>query len=325
MPNIATRLITLILMLERRPGQKAADLASQLGVSVRTLHRYFGMLDEMGVPVYAERGPYGGFSLVTGYKLPPLIFTPEEAVVLSLGTGLVSDMWGSLYAEAAQGARVKLENVLPAEQRHETAWALKSIRAVGLNRAGKDVLIPRLEVLRQSMKTCRQVSMLYLSGRNPAGETRNVDIYGLFHRSGWWYAVGYCHLREGLRTFRVDRIMEISCADVSFNRPPEFDLQAYIAQDFQDVPMVKVKMLFNAQNASLAQYARGYWDTCDEQSDGSVLVSFSAPDFNSAASNALSYGPGVRVLEPPEVRQMVCEWAEITAEIYKNNKDGDVK
>ncbi len=324
MPNTATRLITLILMLERRPGQKAADLASQLGVSVRTLHRYFGMLDDMGVPVYAERGPYGGFSLVAGYKLPPLIFTPEEAVVLSLGTGLVSDLWGSLYTEAAQGARVKLENVLPADQRHETAWALKSIRAVGLNRAGQDVLIPRLEILRQSMKTGKQVCMLYLSGHNPAGERRNVDIYGLFHRSGWWYAVGYCHLREGLRTFRVDRIMEITCTETGFSRPPEFDLQDYIARDFQDVPMVKVKMVFNPQNASLAKYARGYWDRCEEQPDGSVLVAFSTPDFNSATSNVLSYGPGVRVLEPPEVRDLVFEWARLTADIYKNGKEGDV-
>ena len=104
MTTPATRLITLIMLLQRRPNQKAADLAEKLGVSVRTLHRYFGMLEEMGIPVYAERGPYGGFSLVRGYKLPPLIFTPEEAVAVYLGTSLVGEMWGQLYREAAQGA-----------------------------------------------------------------------------------------------------------------------------------------------------------------------------------------------------------------------------
>ena len=61
MPNIATRLITLIMILQHQPEQTATVLASRLGVSVRTLHRYFGMLDEMGVPVYAERGRHGGF------------------------------------------------------------------------------------------------------------------------------------------------------------------------------------------------------------------------------------------------------------------------
>ena len=66
MSQPASRLITLILLLQRKPNQKAAELAKELGVSVRTLHRYFAALDEMGIPIYAERGPYGGFSLVRG-------------------------------------------------------------------------------------------------------------------------------------------------------------------------------------------------------------------------------------------------------------------
>jgi len=107
MTNTATRLITLILLLQRQPNQKAADLAARLGISVRSLHRYIGMLDEMGIPVYSERGPYGGFSLVRGYKMPPLVFTPEEAVAVTLGTSLVGEMWGQLYQEAAQGALAK--------------------------------------------------------------------------------------------------------------------------------------------------------------------------------------------------------------------------
>src|SRR5512136_605885 len=104
MANTATRLITLIMLLQRQPSQKAGELAKKLGVSVRSLHRYIDMLDEMGIPVYSERGPGGGFSLVRGYKMPPLIFTPEEAVTVCLGAELTREMWGQLYEEAAQGA-----------------------------------------------------------------------------------------------------------------------------------------------------------------------------------------------------------------------------
>ncbi len=71
MANVATRLISIILMLQRRGTLKASELAQELGVSERTIHRYMTMLDEMGIPIYSERGPYGGFSLVRGYKLPP--------------------------------------------------------------------------------------------------------------------------------------------------------------------------------------------------------------------------------------------------------------
>ncbi len=117
MTQPASRLITLIMLLQRQPNQKAADLAEKLGVSVRTLHRYFASLDEMGIPVYTERGRNGGFSLVRGYKMPPLVLSPEEATAVYLGASLVDGVWGNLYHEAAQGALAKLDNVLPDEQR----------------------------------------------------------------------------------------------------------------------------------------------------------------------------------------------------------------
>lgn len=316
MTSTATRLINLILMLQRQPGQKAADLAKRLGVSVRTMHRYFGMLDEMGVPVYAERGPYGGFSLVRGYKLPPLVFTPEEAVAISLGTSLVSEMWGQLYHEAAQGALAKLENVLPDEQRQEIAWARRSLVATGMNRANIGTLTPSLDKLRRAVRENRRVSMTYHSGSNPHGEQRELDSYALIHRWGWWYVVGFCHLRQEMRSFRVDRIAELNLTGQTFSAPADFDIHTYMAQEWQNIPQMKVRMRFAPQFAHLAQFGRGYWESLDEQPDGSVSVTFSAPDVHAATSNALAYGPAVTVLEPLEVRRMVHEWARAAADLY---------
>jgi len=316
MSTVATRLITLILSLQRQPGQKAADLAEKLGVSVRTLHRYFGMLDEMGVPVYAERGPYGGFSLVRGYKLPPLVFTPEEAVAVSLGTSLVGEMWGTLYHESAQGALAKLENVLPDEQRQEIAWARRSLVATGMNRADIEMLAPCLEKLRRAVRENRRVSMAYHSGNSPHGEVRELDPYALVHRIGWWYVVGYCHLRLALRTFRVDRIAALTLTAQTFSVPGDFDIRAYLAQEWVEMQPIKVQMRFLREFAHLAQYARGYWESLEEQPDGSMVVTFSVPDVYTAASNALAYGPAVTVLSPPEVRQMVKDWAQAAAEFY---------
>ena len=104
MSNTATRLITLIMLLQRRPNQPASELAAELGVTVRTIQRYMNMLDEMGIPIYTERGRHGGYSLVRGYRMPPLVFSPEEAVAVYLGTSLVPEMWGQLYRDAAQAA-----------------------------------------------------------------------------------------------------------------------------------------------------------------------------------------------------------------------------
>lgn len=316
MANTATRLIHLIMLLQSQPNQKSADLAAELGVSVRTLHRYIAMLDEMGIPVYSERGPYGGFSLVRGYKMPPLVFTPEETVAVYLGVSLVEEMWGQLYRQAARGALVKVENVLPNEQRHEIAWARRTLLATGMHRADLDSLAPILEKLRRAAREHRRVHMTYQGGNHRVPTQRDLDPYALVHRWGWWYVVGFCHLRHELRTFRLDRIAELVLLDILFDAPVDFDLRAYLASALQAQPQVTARLRFIPEAERVALESRAYWETIVEQSDGSVLVTYIAPTLEWAASTALAYGPIVEVLEPPELRQMVAEWTSALAEKY---------
>jgi predicted DNA-binding transcriptional regulator YafY len=322
MPNTATRLIHLIQLLQRQPNQKAADLAAELGVSVRTLHRYFGMLEEMGIPLYAERGPHGGFSLVRGYKMPPLVFTPEEAVAVSLGTGLVEEMWGQVYYNAARGALAKLENLLPDEQRGEVAWARRTLVATGLHRADLEAQTPTLEKLRRAARDHRRVSMTYQSNTRPEPTRRELDPYALVHRWGWWYVVGYCHLRGALRTFRIDRIADLTLLEHAFDPPHEagFDLHAYLETDLVAQPQIKVRMRFLPEGADLARQSITYWETLEKETNGSVVVTFPAPNLQWAASTALAYGPLVVILEPPELRSIVHDWAQAAATHYSSDE-----
>jgi predicted DNA-binding transcriptional regulator YafY len=321
MTSTATRLLTLITLLQRQPGQKAADLAHELGVSVRTLHRYFGMLDEMGIPVYTERGPYGGFSLVRGYKLPPLIFSPEEAVAIYLGTSLVSEMWGQLYQDAAAGALAKIESVLPDEQRSEVAWARRSLVTLDLHRASQDAQSAQIETLRSAVRGQREVDLLYQSALASKPGRRRLDPYALVYRWGWWYVVGYCHKRAEVRTFRVDRIHEVTMLAESFQIPPDFNTREYLAREFQGGPQVKARVRFMPEAAHGARANHAYWDSFEEQPDGSVVVGLSAPDLIWAASSVLMYGPAVEVLEPLELRMMVRGWARATAALYPESQD----
>lgn len=316
MSNPATRLITLILLLQRHPNQKAADLARELGISVRTLHRYFEMLDEIGVPVYAERGPYGGFSLVRGYKMPPLALTAEEAVAVTLGTSLVPEMWGQAYQEAATGALAKLDQVLPEEQRNEAAWARRSLVAMGLHNPGLDEQAPTLEKLRRAIRDLRTVEMVYSSASTPEPGTRRLDPYVLALRWGWWYVAGFCHTRREARTFRVDRIQGLSLAEETFQIPADFDAREFLARDFQGQPQVQAKLYFAPEAAHAARLNRPYWDALEEQVDGSVVVTQSAPDLNWAVGSVLAYGPAVTVLEPPELCERVRLSAQAIANLY---------
>jgi predicted DNA-binding transcriptional regulator YafY len=321
MSKTATRLISLIMLLQRQPNQKAADLAAELGVSVRTLHRYFAMLDEMGIPIYSERGPYGGFSLVKGYRMPPLVFTPEEAVAVYLGTSLVDEMWGQLYREAAHGALAKLDNVLPDEQRHEVAWARRALFATGMHRADLDEMAPSLEKLRRATREHRQVHIRYQSRNQPETTLRDLDPYALVHRWGWWYVIGFCHLRNAVRIFRLDRIQELSLLETTFQVAPDFDLHTYLAREPQAQTQLTVRMRFIAKARQAAFESRLYWETIEEQSDGSVVVSFAAPNLEWAASSVLAYGSIVEVLDPPELRWMVAKWARVIVQRYSASEE----
>ena len=312
----ATRLITLIMTLQRQPNQKAADLAEKIGVSVRTLHRYFVMLEEIGIPIYAERGPYGGFSLVRGYKLPPLVLTPEEATAIYLGTSLVTEMWGQLYQEAAGGAMAKLENMLPDAQLAEIAWARRSLVATGMHRADPGMQAPILEKLRRAAREHRQVDMGYQSTLRSGLTQRQVDPYALVHRAGWWYLVGYCHLRDALRTFRVNRIQSIELSALTFQPPGDFDVHAYLEREFADQPAIQAKLRFTAEGAYLARGNIFPWESLEDNPDGSVDVILSAPDLPWLASMTLSFGTLVTVLDPPELRDMVRDWARAVVEQY---------
>jgi predicted DNA-binding transcriptional regulator YafY len=316
MSNTATRLITLIMLLQRRPNQKATELAEELGVSMRTIYRYIVMLDEMGIPVYSERGPYGGFSLVRGYKMPPLVFTPEEAVAVYLGTSLVGEMWGRLYRDAAQGALAKLDNVLPDEQRHEIAWARRTLLATGMHRADLTPLVPLLEKLRRATRERRRVTMVYRGRGQPEPLQRDIDPYALVHRWGWWYVIGHCHLRQAVRTFRVDRIIKLTLLDQTFEVPVDFDIHEYLATELYAQPQVRVRMQFLPAAAGLAWDNRAFWETLEEQPDGSVVVTFAASDLEWPASVALGYGSQAVVLEPEELRCLVRERASATAAQY---------
>jgi predicted DNA-binding transcriptional regulator YafY len=311
MANTATRLITLLMLLQRQPNQKAGDLAAELGISPRSVHRYVAMLDEMGIPVYTERGPHGGFSLVRGYKMPPLVFTPNEAVAVYLGTGLVEQMWGQLYRDAARGVLAKLDNLLPEEQRQEIAWARRALLATCLHRIDPNHLTPYLETLRHAIHEQQRVRMAYRRQGEQEMVEREVDPYALVHRGGWWYGVGYCHLRQALRTFRVDRVARLELLAHRFQTPADFDLKVYL--DTEPQPQLQVRLRFVPEGAAFALEYHTYWDTVEEQADGSVIASFAVPDLRWAASIVMSYGGWAVVLEPPELRDIVREWSQNVA------------
>ena len=212
----------------------------------------------------------------------------------------------------------KLDNVLPDEQRSEIAWARRSLVATGMHRADPTTLAPLLEALRRGAHQQQQIQMTYQSSASPAATERRVDPYALVHRSGWWYMLGYCHLRRALRTFRVDRIQHIEVLNQPFQAPEDFDVWRYLDTEFKDQPVVRACLRFVPEAAHIVKTSLPVWESVQEHPDGSLNVTLTAPDLYWLASMVLSFGAWVMVLDPPELRTLVREWALGTAALYQD-------
>jgi predicted DNA-binding transcriptional regulator YafY len=317
MANVATRLISIILMLQRRGTLKASELAEELDVSERTIHRYMGMLDEMGIPIYSERGPYGGFSLVRGYKLPPLVFTPEEATVLYLGAELVQNVWGASYHDAVVAATAKLDNVLPDALRQEVKQAQRGLLVTGWLRRDYGPWAPILDDLRRCVAQRRQVQLVYQSFRQEVTE-RIVDPYALALQWGYWYLAGHCHLRHELRTFRVDRIQKVEPTGETFEVPPGFSARDYLLRMAEECPATyyRVAVRFDAEVAHIVRERQEEWQDLTEHADGSVTLAFDASDLTWPCRWVLTYQDKATVIGPPELAARVRDAAQAIAARY---------
>ncbi|MDF1514340.1 MAG: YafY family protein [Anaerolineae bacterium] len=317
MSNVATRLISMILMLQSRHTIKASDLAVELKVSERTVHRYIAMLEEMGIPIYSERGPYGGFSLMRGYKLPPLIFTDEEATVLYMGANLVDEVWGAIYKDAVTSVVAKLDNVLPDDLRQEVSRAQDSMIFSGLRAKDYRPWEPIISTLRRCISD-RQSAELTYRGFNLQETCREVDPYALIFRRGLWYLIAYCHLRDEMRTFRVDRIKKADAVNRRFAIPEAFSAREYLEHTMQFEDNFHIKIHMDNEIAPYIRENHGHWAQLDDHPDGSVTVSFGTSGLEWVTGWVLSYGTHALVLEPPELIQRVRDVTRGIASRYQD-------
>ncbi len=229
-----TRVLTVLELLQSRAKMSGPELAERLEVDTRTVRRYITMLQDLGIPVEAERGRYGSYRLRPGFKLPPLMFTDDEALALSLGLLAARKIGLGGAAPAVEGALAKIERVLPLTLR-ERVQGLQETLVFDMATSNNP---PRSEIVGTLSTAAQQERVVQLYYRSFVGDLteRAFDPYGLVYRSGFWYTAGYCHLRDDLRTFRLDRIQDVELCDETFTRPPDFDCLAQVLRAIPSTP-----------------------------------------------------------------------------------------
>lgn len=209
----ADRLFQIIQRLRRnRHPTIAAHLADVLGVSLRTVYRDIRDLVASGVPIRGEAGV--GYVLSRSYDLPPLMFDEEEIEALVLGARVVRSWGDPALAAAADSVLSKVEGVLPEPLRDRVAGA--ALFALNRPRKADGEMLGQLRI---AIRGRRRVRLVY-GDRHEQETDRIVQPLGLFYWGLLWTLGAYCELRQGFRTFRIDRIQRASLLDDSFPTVP---------------------------------------------------------------------------------------------------------
>lgn len=303
----STRLLTILELLQARGHMSGSELANRLEVSPRSVRRYIAALQDMGIPIEGELGRYGQYRLRPGYKLPPLMFDDEEALAVTVGLLLVRRSGGLVEPATTERTLAKLNRVLPEDLREQVTALQETIE---FDIPPEQVLpgSEQLSILSRAVRARRRVGLRYSSEQKNATQ-REFDPYGVVQQGGRWYTAGYCHLRQDMRVFRLDRIAEVELLEPTFELPKGFDTRGYVSRSVALAPLAysaEVLLKTNLENAERELYPN--FVTLETVSEGVTLrCTTDCLGWLARVLASLSFPWEVR--EPPELEVALREHA----------------
>jgi len=316
----------MLMLLQTRGRMTADDLAEELEVSPRTIYRDLDALSLAGVPVYADRGPSGGISLLDDYRTNLTGLTKDE--VRSLFMFTVPGLFADLHADKTQqAASLKLIAALPSPFQKDVEWVRQRIHLDPAGWFQGTETIPYLPLVHEALWQNHRLRMTY---RRSDGEwvKRLVDPYGLVAKTGVWYLVG-AMMRGMLLVYRVSRIQDAEITDNHFERPEDFDLPAFWAdwcarfeatrEQYQVTLRVPPKsvllmaQIFGEGIHTLVEQSGGF----DDKGCCTLTLTFESPD--EACRKLLGLGTAIEIIAPQDLRIRIRDSARQLVEFYADH------
>ncbi|MBK7568674.1 MAG: YafY family transcriptional regulator [Bacteroidetes bacterium] len=306
--NRIERLSAILIQLQSKRIVRGQEIAKRFGISLRTVYRDISSLDEAGVPIRSEAGV--GYSLMEGYKLPPVMFTLEEAIAFLTAEKLVEKFTDSSTENNYKSAMYKIRSVLgDAEKRFlenidDHIQVLKNPYLPEKSK-GED----QLQIFLSSIAEKTVLNIVYFAAHDQKTSERNIEPIGIFHMANHWHVVAWCQLRNDYRDFRVDRISKVETTRKLYSKQHP-TLKKYLQKKSKEKELFKVVMLVNKEilfHFGEQKYYNGF--IAEREIDNKIEMTFLSSSLEGFARWFIMFGDNADIVEPTALKLIVKKLA----------------
>jgi predicted DNA-binding transcriptional regulator YafY len=314
--NRIDRLHAILTHLQSKKRVTAQEIADRFNMSLRTVYRDIKALDESGVPVIGEAG--SGYTIMEGYRLPPVMFTQEEAAALLLGGKLAAHMTDASVKKHFETALFKIKAVLRTTDKEQMDMLSDHIEIIRSRIPEEEAPSQHLAALQKAIADKRSIFILYHSNYNEEVSERVIEPIGLCHYSANWHLIGWCRLRNGYRDFRVNRIKRLQLKDEQFDISVHPSLQDYIKTMASSHALHEVVLRFDKDVVKYMQNQK-YWYgfVREEEEKDFIRMYFVTGSLQGLARWLLMFTNAVRVESPAPLLTMMQEYSAEIKDHYQ--------
>ncbi|MCG2613706.1 YafY family transcriptional regulator [Terrimonas sp. NA20] len=314
--NRIDRVTAILIQLQSRKVVKAQDIAERFNISLRTVYRDVKTLEEAGIPVLGEAGV--GYSIMDGYRLPPVMFTREEATAFLTAEKLIEKLADSSTDESYKSAMYKIRAVLRGTEKDflenldEHIQVYRSRR----NRHATFEVNP-IQTILKSIAGKNVISIKYFAQHSQEKTDRMVEPVGVFYLDGYWHLIAYCRLRKDYRDFRLDRMKDIRETDQLFDKAHP-TLKAYMKEWMREMDLTQVIIRVDKKTLPYLEDQKYYSGFVSQKEVGDKIeMTFLTASLSGFAHWYLTFGNYAEIIQPVKLKEKVKESAKAILESLK--------
>jgi predicted DNA-binding transcriptional regulator YafY len=315
--NRIDRISAILIQLQSRRVVKAADIAERFNISLRTVYRDVRTLEEAGIPLIGEAGV--GYSIMDGYRLPPVMFTREEATAFLTAEKFVEKLTDSTTMKHHQSAMYKVRAILKTAEKdalEDLDGSIEVLKSHSQKRATGNT--DHIQTILDSIVQKKLLSIDYFAGHSQEFTKRDVEPVGIFYLDSFWHLIAYCRLRNDYRDFRIDRISKLIITDTIYNNSRHPTLKAYIAQTAKEKQLETVIIKVDKEIAHYLEHQKYYSGFISEKTIGNKIeMTFLTTSIEGFARWFMMFGDHAEIISPDHLKEKISVIANAIAQ--KNN------